>query len=178
MNKTLLITAFTFCTMMASCTSKTPTNQKEDSSLDSLLVQSMNKELNSDSSKVIYYVSNGEIYRSEFYNTTQALVREAMNVPSINKNYQKFQISYYCKEGFPTMDELQNFMKELMDNSDFWDTVGSELIDDLYYLSIDTKYEHIYHPNTSKVELVHFITQYEKHHHLISQAEFNHLMNK
>ena len=69
-------------------------------------------------------------------------------------------------------------MKELMDNSDFWDTVGSELIDDLYYLSIDTKYENLYHSNTSEVELVHFITQYEKYHHLISQNEYNSLMNK
>ena len=178
MNKNFLITTLTICSMITSCTSKSITNSNEDLSLDSLLVQSMDKELNSDSAKVIYYVSNGKIHQSQFYNTTQALVREAMNVPTLSRNYQKFQISYYCKEGYPTMDELQNFMKELMDNSDFWDTVGSELIDDIYYLSIDTKYENLYHSNTSKLELVHFITQYEKYHHIISQYEYIRLMNK
>lgn len=176
MNKNMVIAAFAL-SIMASCTGKTTSNTtKDDLPFDSLLVQTVEKQMNSDSAKVIYYAVNGEAYRSEFYNTTQAIVREAMNVPTIAKNYQKFQISYYCKDEHPTMDDLQKVMGELMNNADFWDTVGSSpLLDDLRYLAIDTKYESLYHPHTSKVKMVHFITQYEKYHHILSQGEFDRL---
>ena len=175
MNKNIVIIAAAF-SIMASCTGKTTSSNTEDQSLDSIMAATINREFHSDSAKVIYYVVDDNAYRSEFYNTTQAIVRESMNVPSLARNYQKFQISYFCKDEYPTMDVLQSVMGELMKNPDFWDTVGSDpLMDDLRYLAIDTKYEKLYHPYTSKENLVDFKTQYEKYHHIISQGEFDRL---
>lgn len=175
MNKNMVIIAAAL-SIMASCTGKTTPSTTDDQSIDSIMAATIDREFHSDSAKVIYYVVDDNAYRSEFYNTTQAIVRESMNVPALAKNYQKFQISYFCKDEYPTMDVLQSVMGELMENPDFWDTVGSDpLIDDLRYLAIDTKYEKLYHPHTSKENLTHFKAQYEKYHHIISQGEFDRL---
>lgn len=125
-----------------------------------------------DSNKTIYYESNDNVYRSQFYNTTQALVRGSMDNPYLNRLFTPDEINYLTTDNLPTMDELQNAMRILVHQDTFWDTTASDPIwDDCKYLAANTKYWRIYY--TSKTEQEKYVRRFEKNHHFISRVKYD-----
>lgn len=125
-----------------------------------------------DSNKTIYYESNDNVYRSQFYNTTQALVRGSMDNPYLNRLFTQDEINYLTTDNLPTMDELQNAMRILTHQDTFWDTTASDPIwDDCKYLAANTKYWRIYY--TSKTEQEKYVRRFENNHHFISQVKYD-----
>lgn len=125
-----------------------------------------------DSNKTIYYEYNDNVYRSQFYNTTQALVRKSFDNETLRSLFLDTEIQYLLEDDLPTMDELQEAMKILVNDETFWDTTASDPIwDDCKYLSANTKYWRIYY--TSKKEQARYIKYFENTHHLISKQEYD-----
>lgn len=125
-----------------------------------------------DSNKTIYYEDNDNVYRSQFYNTTQALVRKSFDNETLRSLFLDTEIQYLLEDDLPTMDELQEAMKILVNEKTFWDTTASDHIwDDCKYLAANTKYWRIYY--TSKKEQAQYIKYFENTHHLISEQEYD-----
>lgn len=125
-----------------------------------------------DSNKTIYYEDNDHVYKSQFYNTTQALVRKSFNNETLRSLFLDTEIQYLWEENLPTMDELQRAMKILVNNKTFWDTTASDPIwYDCKYLAANTKYWRIYY--TSKKEQAQYIKHFENTHHFISEVEYD-----
>lgn len=125
-----------------------------------------------DSNKTIYYEDNDNVYRSQFYNTTQALVRKSFDNETLRSLFLDTEIQYLLEDDLPTMDELQEAMKILVNEETFWDTTASDPIwDDCKYLAANTKYWRIYY--TSKKEQAQYIKYFENTHHLISKQEYD-----
>lgn len=157
--------------IMGSCNSSaTKNNQVTDSVSDrDSLYQIIHS---NDSNKTIYYEYNDQVYRSQFYNTTQALVRGSMDNPYLNRLFTKDEINYLTTDDLPTMDELQNAMRLLVRQDTFWDTTASDPIwDDCKYLAANTKYWRIYY--TSKTEQAKYVKRFENNHHFISQVKYD-----
>ena len=125
-----------------------------------------------DSNKTIYYEDNDNVYRSQFYNTTQALVRKSFDNETLRSLFLDTEIQYLLEDDLPTMDELQEAMKILVNEETFWDTTASDPIwDDCKYLAANTKYWRIYY--TSKKEQAQYIKYFENTNHLISKQEYD-----
>lgn len=123
-----------------------------------------------DSDKTIYYEDNDNVYKSQFYNTTQALVRKSFDNETLRSLFLDAEIQYLWKDGLPTMDELQETMKILVKKKTFWNTIASDpLWYDCKYLAANTKYWRIYY--TSKKEQAQYIKYFENTHHFISEVE-------
>lgn len=115
-----------------------------------------------DSNKTVWYEIKGEIYRSQFYNTSQALLAEAFKFKDVQKIFSPIEIKYLSWDNMPTMKEVQKAIIKIQDLDVFWDVIIEEdLWDDAAYLSIDTKYEHIYFE--SHWEALEFKASYSKH---------------
>lgn len=99
-----------------------------------------------DSNKTIYYEVQGEVYRSQFYNTTQAIVIENFNNKDIRELFTPWEIEYLSEDGRPTMDEIQLALAKQQTSESFWDVL-SDLYEDAKYLSVGTKYQDIYFDN-------------------------------
>ena len=125
-----------------------------------------------DSNKTIYYEDNDNVYRSQFYNTTQALVRKSFDNETLRSLFLDTEIQYLLEDDLPTIDELQEAMKILVNEETFWDTTASDPIwDDCKYLAANTKYWRIYY--RSKKEQAKYIKYFENTHHLISKQEYD-----
>lgn len=158
--------------ILGSCNgSATKTNMVPDST--KLHQDSLYRTIHSnDSNKTIYYESDGNVYRSQFYNTTQALVRGSMDNPYLNRLFTQDEINYLTTDDLPTMDELQNAMRILTHQDTFWDTTASDPIwDDCKYLAANTKYWRIYY--TSKTEQEKYVRRFENNHHFISRVKYD-----
>ena len=57
-----------------------------------------------DSNKTIYYEDNDNVYRSQFYNTTQALVRKSFDNETLRSLFLDREIQYLLEDDLPTMD--------------------------------------------------------------------------
>ena len=125
-----------------------------------------------DSDKTIYYEDNDSVYKSQFYNTTQALVRKSFDNETLRSLFIDREIQYFSEDGLPTMDELQRAMRMLVHNETFWYTIASDPIwYDCKYLAANTKYWRIYY--TSKKEQAQYIKHFEKTHHFISEVKYD-----
>ena len=115
-----------------------------------------------DSNKTVWYEIRGEIYRSQFYNTSQAILIEAFKFKDVRDIFSSKEIKYLSRDNRPTMNEIQEAILKIQDLNVFWDVIIEENIwDDAAYLSIDTKYEHIYFE--SHWEALEFKASYDKH---------------
>ena len=125
-----------------------------------------------DSNKTIYYEIDNNVYRSQFYNTSQAIIRGSFKNKTLRNLFSDSEIAYLLEDDLPTMDELQNAMRILVSQDTFWDTTVSDPIwDDCKYLAANTKYWRIYY--TSNKDQTEYIKEFEKTHHFISQAQFD-----
>lgn len=125
-----------------------------------------------DSSKTIYYEIDDNVYRSQFYNTSQAILRGSFKNKTLRNLFSDSEIAYLLEDNLPTMDELQNAMRILVSQDTFWNIAVSDPIwDDCKYLAANTKYWRIYY--TSKKEQAQYIKYFEDTHHLISKQEYD-----
>lgn len=125
-----------------------------------------------DSNKTIYYEIDNNIYRSQFYNTSQAIIRGSFKNKTLKNLFSDSEIAYLSEDNLPTMDELQNAMRILVSQDIFWDTTASDPIwDDCKYLAANTKYWRIYY--TSNREQTEYIRAFEKNHTFLTQFEYD-----
>lgn len=125
-----------------------------------------------DSNKTIYYEIDDNIYRSQFYNTSQAIIRGSFKNKTLRNLFSDSEVAYLLEDDLPSMDEIQNAMSILMENDTFWDTTVSDPIwDDCKYLAANTKYWRLYY--TSNKEQTEYIRAFEKNHIFLTQFEYN-----
>lgn len=125
-----------------------------------------------DSNKTIYYKIDDNVYRSQFYNTSQALIRRSFKNKTLRNLFTDSEIAYLLEDDLPSMDEIQNAMSILMENNIFWYTTVSDPIwDDCKYLAANTKYWRLYY--TSNKEQTEYIQDFEKNHTFITQLEYD-----
>lgn len=127
---------------------------------------------NNDSNKTIYYKIDDNVYRSQFYNTSQALIKGSFKNKTLRNLFTDSEVAYLLEDDLPSMDEIQNAMGILMENDTFWDTTASDPIwDDCKYLAANTKYWRIYY--TSNKEQTEYIRAFEKNHTFLTQLEYD-----
>lgn len=115
-----------------------------------------------DSNKTVWYEIKGEVYVSQFYNTSQAILIEAFKFKDVRNIFSPIEIKYLSWDNMPTMKEIQKAILKIQDLEVFWEVIiEGDLWDDAAYLSIDTKYEHIYFEN--HWEALEFKASYDKH---------------
>lgn len=127
---------------------------------------------NNDSNKTIYYKIDDNVYRSQFYNTSQALIRGSFKNKTLRNLFTDSEVAYLLEDDLPSMDEIQNAMGILMENDIFWDTTVSDPIwEDCKYLAANTKYWRLYY--TSNREQTEYIRAFEKNHTFLTQLEYD-----
>lgn len=125
-----------------------------------------------DSNKTIYYEIDDNVYRSQFYNTSQAIIRGSFKNKTLRNLFSDSEVAYLSEDDLPSMDEIQNAMSILMENDIFWDTIVSDPIwDDCKYLAANTKYWRLYY--TSNKEQTEYVNAFEKNHIFLTQLEYD-----
>ena len=115
-----------------------------------------------DSNKTIWYQLDGAIYRSQFYNTSQALLIEGFKFKDAKEVFTSKEIEYLSQDNKPSMEEIQKAVLKMQGLDLFWDVIiEGDLWDDAAYLSINTQYEYIYFE--SHKEALEFKVSYDKH---------------
>ena len=115
-----------------------------------------------DSNKTIWYQLKGQIYRSQFYNTSQALLIECFKFRDSKEVFTSKEIKYLSQDNKPSMEEIQKAVLKMQGLDIFWDVIIEEdLWDDAAYLSVSTKYEYIYFE--SHKEALEFKAYYDKY---------------
>lgn len=115
-----------------------------------------------DSNKTIWYQLKGQIYRSQFYNTSQSILIESFKFKEVQEIFTPSEIKYFSEDNLPSMEEIQKAMLKIQETDVFWDVIiEDDIWDDAAYLSVDTKYEYIYFE--SHKEALEFKAYYDKY---------------
>lgn len=123
-----------------------------------------------DSNKTIFYEVHNQVYRSQFYNTTQTIVINNFRLKGMSNIFTPEEIKYFSTPGLPTMNEIQFALYRQQDLESFWDVLD-DLWEDAKYLSCNTIYEPFYFETHQSA--VVYKESFDDHIHILSDFKNN-----